>query len=454
MERGVFEGLGMISAAEEREEKKHGLEFTFPRHSPSKFTYGLSGGGSGAGGSSKYSKPSGSASGSGFAKPSMNARQKEKVPPVGEVVSGRRNAAPAPAAMGHRTLGSAFNLSGFLAGEGGAESSSTEVVAPVTEASSSRDSSGFHGLGFGFTPMKAQAGPISSSNGRHARGLSSMSGIDHFLPPSRSFGSDLADMNENEDKREWSPYSKARVTPLKSRHRERARQSGHAYNRSHGGHKRAVSSISTNHFLPPSNSNSALNAVGEDEADSPMARARVTPLKSRNKKRHVRQKSSLSRGWGNGFAAEVGGGGIGLGIGGMTGLGFAVDLQEQRERGRNDEVEWADVDFDASSSVHTSGGSRGLTDSNKKSNSSNSLSLSLSGSVSNSSLGSASKRFSTLDMVDERKFGSPGSTLGGSPIGRRRSASPGERGNATIARRLYEEDEALPSSVSACLYVD
>lgn len=449
MQSGVFEGLGMITAQEEN----RGMEFTFPfqpfpDHPSSKFTYGLdvplaAQRGSSKSVSTKNTVPL-------FARPTA-ARQKENIPPAGESAS-----TSSAAVSGHRTLGSAFNLSGFLAGEEGVGSASQAVTPAEAPNRDAGSSTAFHGLGFGFTPVKAKAGPTSG----HARGLSSMSGIDHFLPPSRSFGSDLADMNEHEHEHErereaqpeWSPYNKARVTPLKSRHRERARQSGHGYNRSHGGgsgHMRAVSSISTNHFLPAGgngNGNSSLNAVGEDEADSPMARARVTPLKSRNKQRHVRQKSSLSRGWGNGFGAgfNTAGGGVGLGIGGMTGLGFAVDLQEQRGR-NNEEPEWADVDFDAAS-VHTSGGSRShtsgsLTDSNKKSNSS------LSGSVSNSSLGSASKRFSTLDMVDERKFGSPGGGVGGSPIGRRRSASPGERGSAMIARKLYE-DEVLPASVS------
>lgn len=177
-------------------------------------------------------------------------------------------------------------------------------------------------------------------------------------------------------------------------------------------HKRGNSSVSsmTNHFLPAATSvSSGLGDVGEEMGDidtSPMAKAKVTPLKSRRK--HVRQKSSLSRRFsfgGKGFSAMTP---VGLGFEDVatspvasrpTGLGFGMsDYVDDQE----------------------------LCDGEEASSSTPSVWESASSKRTTSSMGSATKRFWNLDVqneadeddMDDQRLAE--GFLTGSPVAKRR----------------------------------
>ncbi|KAH8079710.1 hypothetical protein HD553DRAFT_130805 [Filobasidium floriforme] len=306
---------------------------------------------------------------------------KENVPPVGERVI-ESVQAPVSETRTHRSLGSAFTFEPIV------EVPDAPLTVPVSPSPMKRRPFGrsdsqedglpttgsIHGLGFGFTPCRASPIASTSASRRHQREASSASGINHFLPHSHSAGSGLGDNSE-------SSFEKAKVTPLKQRSKKRASD------KKTGGHRRGASSMSlTNHFLPTSTSSDLL---GRSIETSPMARAKVTPLKSRRK--HVRQKSSLSRGFS--FGSN------------HVGLGFdmsAVDAPTES-------IEYGDEqlgDMESTPSVWESASSK---------RSSNTT----------SSLGSTSKRFWGLDVQaeDDEGEGADG-FLTGSPISRRKSGSP------------------------------
>jgi hypothetical protein len=366
-------------------------------------------------------------------------RGKENVPPLGEeereVTQGNRG--------GHRMLGSAFDLDRMMAAGPPAatmsqglglgifevedDSRTTERIQRSLPSETSR--SHIHGLGFGFTPVRpaindqAPESPILSGRRGHQRGLSSASGINHFLPSSNSFGSNLGDQASGEG----SSFEKAKVTPLKSRSRKRTA----------GGHRRGASSVSlTNHFLPPSTSQgSNLAEVGEEGEVSPMQKAKVTPLKSRRK--HVRQKSSLSRGFSFGSSSALGGLGLGLTPVKQPAQGLGLEPLTPVGASKSFSSVYADEelgDMEDAPSVWESASSK---------RSSNTT----------SSLGSATKRFWGLDVNHEQHELEEGVSTG-SPMRRRRSASP-----ARIGRKaglfenghdlmLIEADDELPPSVS------
>ncbi|KAG7530733.1 hypothetical protein FFLO_04841 [Filobasidium floriforme] len=306
---------------------------------------------------------------------------KENVPPVGERVA-ESVQAPVSETRTHRSLGSAFTFEPIV------EVPDSPLTVPVSPSpmkrrpfgrSDSREdglptTGSIHGLGFGFTPCRASPIASTSASRRHQREASSASGINHFLPHSHSAASGLGDNSE-------SSFEKAKVTPLKQRSKKRPSD------KKTGGHRRGASSMSlTNHFLPTSTSSDLL---GRSIETSPMARAKVTPLKSRRK--HVRQKSSLSRGFS--FGSN------------HVGLGFdmsAVDAPTES-------IEYGDEqlgDMESTPSVWESASSK---------RSSNTT----------SSLGSTSKRFWGLDVQaeDDEGEGADG-FLTGSPISRRKSGSP------------------------------
>ena len=323
---------------------------------------------------------------------------KENVPPVGERVI-ESVQAPVSETRTHRSLGSAFTFEPIV------EVPDAPLTVPVSPSpvkrrpfarSDSREdglptTGSIHGLGFGFTPCRASPIASTSANRRHQREASSASGINHFLPHSHSAGSGLGDNSE-------SSFEKAKVTPLKQRSKKRASD------KKTGGHRRGASSMSlTNHFLPTSTSSDLL---GRSIETSPMARAKVTPLKSRRK--HVRQKSSLSRGFSFGST--------------HVGLGFdmsAVDAPTES-------IEYGDEqlgDMESTPSVWESASSK---------RSSNTT----------SSLGSTSKRFWGLDVQAEDDEGeSADGFLTGSPISRLKSGSPSRMS-------LFVPPAELPESVS------
>ena len=328
-------------------------------------------------------------------------RGKENVAPLGERVMDSATETAAGAVGTHRSLGSAFTFESIAEIPDrplGMSTSPSPVKRRAFARSESREdgmatAGSIHGLGFGFTPCRASPIASTSASRRHQRGASSASGINHFLPHSHSAGSGLGDASE-------SSFEKAKMTPLKQRSKKRAsdKKSGSS------GHRRGASSMSmTNHFLPAASSS---DLVGRSIETSPMSRAKVTPLKSRRK--HVRQKSSLSRGFS--FGSN------------HVGLGFdmsAVDAPTET-------VEYGDEelgDMQSTPSVWESASSK---------RSSNTT----------SSLGSTSKRFWGLDVQAEDEEGERAEGfLTGSPISRRKSGSPSRTS-------LFVQQAILPSSVS------
>jgi hypothetical protein len=300
----------------------------------------------------------------------FGSRGKENVPPAGEELVIEANGV----ARGHRALGSVFELDLV---RGNAQEVGTAPLSP--RQSSRNERSSIHGLGFGFTPCRRTGGSSPMAARTHQRDASSASGINHFLPNSRSSSSNLADGVNG-----GSPFERAKITPLKQRSRKRLGGSGSGKAMVH---KRGNSSVSsmTNHFLPAATSvSSGLGDVGEEMGaieTSPMAKAKVTPLKSRRK--HVRQKSSLSRGFsfgGKGWSAMTP---VGLGLEDIStspvapqvaGLGFGIS-------------EYAD--------------DQELCDGEEASSSTPSVWESASSKRTTSSLGSATKRFWNLDVQNE-----------------------------------------------------
>lgn len=328
-----------------------------------------------------------------------NTRGKENVPPLGERVLGTSETGETRT---HRSLGSAFSFEPIAEvevpdrpfGVPTSPSPRKRFVRSDSKEDGMATMGNVHGLGFGFTPCRAS--PIASTSARrHQRGVSSASGINHFLPHSQSSGSGSG-LGENSE----SSFEKAKMTPLKQRSKKRAseKKSGSS------GHRRGASSMSmTNHFLPTTSSS---DLVGRSIETSPMARAKVTPLKSRRK--HVRQKSSLSRGFS--FGSN------------HVGLGFDMSVVDAPI----ETVEYGDEelgDMHSTPSVWESASSK---------RSSNTT----------SSLGSTSKRFWGLDVQaeDDEGEGVEG-FLTGSPVSRRKSGSPSRM-------TLFASHAMLPTSVS------
>ena len=325
----------------------------------------------------------------------FGSRGKENVPPAGEELEMEANGV----ARGHRALGSVFEL------ESVRENAQEFGPTPLSPRQTSRnDRSSIHGLGFGFTPCRRTGGSSPRATRTHQRDASSASGINHFLPNSRSSSSNLADGVLG-----GSPFERAKITPLKQRSKKRLGGSGSGKAMVHNRRNSSVSSM-TNHFLPAATSvSSGLGDVGEETGaieTSPMAKAKVTPLKSRRK--HVRQKSSLSRGFsfgGKGWSAMTP---VGLGFEDIStspvasqpaGLGFGMS-------------EYAD--------------DQELCDGEEASSSTPSVWESASSKRTTSSLGSATKRFWGLDVqneadedeMDDQRLAE--GFLTGSPVAKRR----------------------------------
>lgn len=253
---------------------------------------------------------------------------------------GKENIPP----LGHRSLGSAFNLDDAT-GNG-----------PISHATGFGLGMGL-GLGLGFTSVGGAAtrqsfaeSGVSSSSQPTRSDSSTVHGLGFGFTPIKpsakhtqlatpcSAGkgharnmSSASGINHFMPPNQDCAYEKARVTPLKSRTKKRS-----------VGHRRGASSTAsfTNHFLPPSSSSTQPESV-------------VTPLKSRRK--HIRQKSSLSRGFSFGKST-------GLGISTM-GLGFEMPMSENTPYPLDDEplLDAQEVSPWESTSSKRSGSSLGST---------------------------------------------------------------------------------------------
>lgn len=409
--------------------------------------------------------------------------QKENVPPVGESLPARHlptSSVAAASRQGPRRLASAFDLNvvassnhptSGLMGESRLQSSGLGLGIHFGDADSDAQDDGnvqgstrafqqtqasntippstsqesvflprtesIHGLGFGFTPLRKTAARHHSRGSigftRHERGMSSASGINHFLPPCHSFNSSISGSPDM--------YSKAKVTPLKSRTRKRL---VHPSSGSGGrmGHRRGASSASlTNHFLPPSTSTqSGLGNVGEEEVEwaSPTARAAsVTPLKSRRAAaaHHLRKKSSLDQtfAFGNRVSSSTqvsSHGRIGLGISHMGGTGFSPRPMNQDD----DDLR----DLEQEPSLWESASSKQSSQSNT------------------SSLGSTTKRFWGLG-VEAETLGDQDmddSLLRGSPVSKRGSSRMHQPSPSTEQRLVLQNDSNEPRLLPSVSIVD